>query len=82
MRFADWSVMRTIGIGVSFILSFSGFLAITHRDFVIGGFGYNPPQPYRDLGLVLLLSGIILFILAYVSDQRFTQGEKIETHLR
>ena len=82
MRSADWRVMRTIGIGVSCILSLAGFWAITYTDFVIGGFGFNPPAPYRDLGWVLLLLGIILFILACVSDQRFTEEEKFETDLR
>jgi len=78
----DWSIIRKIGIGASFILSFAGFCAIAYREFVIGGFGYIPPPPYRDLGLVLLVLGIILFILAFVSGQKFTKEEKIETHLR
>jgi len=79
---SDWRIIRTVCIGVSFILSIAGLSAITYREFVIGGFGYNPPPPYRDLGLVLLLLGIILFILASVSGQKFTEEEKFKTHLR
>jgi len=34
---SNWRVLRTICFGVSIILSFAGFCAITYREFFIGG---------------------------------------------
>jgi hypothetical protein len=79
---SGWKLIQKIGTGLSVILSLAGFCAIVYRGLVIGGFGYNPPAPCRDLGLLLLVSGIILFILTFISGQKFSKKEKIETHLR
>ena len=81
MRSADRRFIHTIGVYVSFILCFAGFWAMTFSEFHIGGFGAFSPPPYWDLGWVVFLLGIFLFILAFVSGQRFMQVAKIKTHV-
>ena len=80
MRTPDWLVIQRITFWLSFILSLAGVFTITYSGFGIHPIGYVPP--YRNLGIVLLLSGIILFIMAYVSNQKYAEKEKIDNYLR
>ena len=75
MKAADWRVIREIGYGVGAILFFAGFVAILYEEYRL----FVKVAPYRDLGIVGLLSGVILFVIAYISDQRFKEEEKLES---
>lgn len=79
---SKWLLIQKVSVVASVVLFFAGLYAIAYRDFFVGGFGYNPPPPYQTLGLILLGLGVIIFVVAYVTGQRFAKEEETETHLR
>jgi hypothetical protein len=80
MRPSDWSIIKRVSIWLSFILSFTGFLAIAYTGFNLYPIGYVSPN--RNFGIVLFLFGIILFVLAYVCNKKYAEKVEIESHLR
>jgi hypothetical protein len=68
-------------IAASIILSATGLLAKSYTGFVIGHYGYTP-YPYWGSGLGLLLSGVSLFVVAFVKSGRFAEEENFEPCLR
>lgn len=71
MKAADWYAITEICFGIGGILFFVGVVA--------GLYGSSLGiETYRDLGIVGVLSSLFLFIIAYVSYQRFKEEEKVE----
>jgi hypothetical protein len=77
----DWPIMLTICTVLSCILSIAGFFAMTYSGFFIGSLDYNLITPYRDLGALLILLGIISLILALAVGKNLWQEENNETIL-
>jgi uncharacterized membrane protein HdeD (DUF308 family) len=77
----DWPIMPAICTVLSCVLSIAGFFAMTYGGFFIGGLDYNLITPYRDLGALLILSGIISLILALAVGKNLWQEENNETIL-
>ena len=79
MRLSRLSVICRICVWLSLVLSFAGFIAIIFPGFSIYPLGYIPP--YRNLGVILFLFGILLFVLAYVGNRKYAEEVKANYHL-
>jgi hypothetical protein len=77
----EWPIMPTICTVLSCVLSIAGFFAMTYGGFVIGGFDYNLITPYRDLGALLILLGIMSLIIALAAGRNLWQEEDKQTLL-
>jgi hypothetical protein len=54
---------------------------MSYNGFVISHYGHTP-HPYWGLGLGLILSGVSLFVVAFVKSGRFAEEENFELCLR
>jgi hypothetical protein len=77
----NWLIMPAICTVLSCVLSIAGFFAMTYGGFFVGCLDYKLITPYRDLGGLLILLGIISLILALAVGKNLWQEEDNETIL-
>jgi hypothetical protein len=77
----NWLIMPAICTVLSCVLSIAGFFAMTYSGFFIRGLDYSLITPYRDLGALLILLGIISLILALAAGKNLWQEENNEQSL-
>jgi len=74
MRSADWKVIGSLGIILGILLLLGGLFAYFYTEirwfFVIA--------PYRDMAAPLIIVGVILLVVGFVSNARAQEEQKIE----
>ncbi len=82
MRSEDWKMMGYIGMVLGLIFLAGGAWIWLNVNYYFGTRGWIEYYDYRGYSFPLLISGIVLLVLGYVTNQRAEEEKKRERENR
>ena len=70
MRYSDWKMIATFGYILGILSLVGAFIAFFYYEESTSLFGSIVRYPYGDYTIPLLMAGIVLMVIGYVTEQR------------